>query len=244
MIKHRQTSRFVALTILTTSIISALLIPFNVQAAPLNKSNIQNTSTNTIINSNEIALDYISSSINNNEELETTINNELTNRIDVCKVNTEISNTIDSINTSADDLLAEKVKRDELAEAERKAAERQALLDKYTKDEVYLLAAIIHCEARGESYEGQVAVGAVVLNRVKSDSFPDTIKEVIYQKGQFTPVAKGTLDNVLLSGKINQSCIEAARAALSGENPIGDCLYFRTLNGTEGKYIIGNHVFR
>lgn len=237
-------SRFLSLTILSSALYLSFLVPLNVMAAPLEKND-----TETIVVSVEednSKLDYLSSSLIEDEDkkLENEINKELTDRIDVCKVNEEISNTIDSINTSANNLLAEKEQRDIAAEEAKLQAEREALLAKYTKDEVFLLAAIIHCEARGECYEGQVAVGAVVLNRVKSDKFPDTIKEVIYQKGQFTPVASGALEKVLLSGKVNDSCLSAAKDALAGENPIGDCLFFRTLNGTQGKYIIGNHVFR
>ncbi len=105
-----------------------------------------------------------------------------------------------------------------------------------------LLAALIHCEARGESYEGQVAVGAVVMNRVRSSSFPDTIYGVIYASGQFTPAMNGTLDKVLESGKINDSCIKAAEEALSGVSNVGDLKYFRRNNGREG-LVLGNHVF-
>lgn len=108
-------------------------------------------------------------------------------------------------------------------------------------DEVTLLAALIQCEAGGESYEGQVAVGAVVLNRVNSSSFPNTISGVIYQSGQFSPVASGRLLVVLSQGP-SASCISAAQAALAGSNPIGSCLFFKVADGTSGT-ILGNHVF-
>lgn len=221
-------------------------------------SNItQETSANIIIAEveTENKLEYYNSNIIQNDEeiLKTTISEELTERINICKVNTEVTNTVDSINNSAENLLAEKERKEAEAEAERIKAEEEAkiaqekaarskALEDY-QDDVFLLAAIIHCEARGESYEGQVAVGAVVLNRVNSSKFPNTIKEVIYQSGQFSPVANGSLERVLLDGKVNSSCLSAAQDALNGENPIGDCLYFRTINGTPGLEL-GNHVFR
>lgn len=103
-----------------------------------------------------------------------------------------------------------------------------------------LLAAIIQCEAGGESYEGKVAVGAVVMNRVRSGSFPNSITDVVYQGGQFSPVASGGLSQVLAGGA-RSDCYEAAQAALNGENPIGDCLYF---NSGQGQGIqIGNQHF-
>lgn len=105
-----------------------------------------------------------------------------------------------------------------------------------------LLACLIYCEAGGEPYEGQLAVGSVVMNRCMSGAFPDTIVGVIYQSGQFAPVASGRLAARIPLGA-NDSCYRAAEEAISGVNNIGDCLFFRTIipeiNGT----IIGNHVF-
>ena len=103
-----------------------------------------------------------------------------------------------------------------------------------------LLAAIIQCEAGGESREGKVAVGACVLNRMDSESFPDTMEDVIYQSGQFTPAMTGGLDAVLAEGA-REDCYEAAEAALSGENPIGNLLYFHA-GGGDG-LTIGNQTF-
>lgn len=128
-------------------------------------------------------------------------------------------------------------------DAEREA-KRHVKYGEYATDEdtLMLLAALIHCEARGESYEGQVAVGAVVMNRVRSSAYPNTIYGVIYASGQFTPAMNGKVDKVLESGKINESCIKAAKEALSGVSNVGDLTHFRTVNGREG-LIIGNHVF-
>lgn len=104
-----------------------------------------------------------------------------------------------------------------------------------------LLAALIFCEAGNQPYDGQVAVGAVVMNRVRSGSFPDTITDVIYQSGQFTPAMTGWLDSVLASDGYTDSAMQAAADALSGSNPIGDCLYFSTGGGG---YQLGDHYFR
>lgn len=107
-----------------------------------------------------------------------------------------------------------------------------------------LLAAIIYCEARGESYEGQLAVGSVVLNRVDSPSFPNTIAGVIYQSGQFSPVASGKLAMVLANGLQQESCNQAAKEVLAG-NRTNNFLYFRSANVTFSfpVTIIGNHAF-
>ena len=108
-------------------------------------------------------------------------------------------------------------------------------------DETKLLASLIHCEAGGESYEGQVAVGAVVMNRVRSGAFPNTISEVIYASGQFTPALNGRLEEVYNSVNCD-SCNRAAEEALSGTTNVGDSKYFRRVGKREG-IEIGNHVF-
>lgn len=107
--------------------------------------------------------------------------------------------------------------------------------------DAYLLGAIIQCEAGGESYEGKLAVGSVVLNRVKSSYFPNTISGVIYQGGQFSPVASGRLAMRLQSG-VDSSCLKAAQDVLNG-TVTTNCLYFRTNNGIIQGTVIGNHVF-
>ena len=105
-----------------------------------------------------------------------------------------------------------------------------------------LLACLIYCEAGAEPYEGKLAVGSVVMNRCMSGAFPDTIVGVIYQSGQFAPVASGRLAERLMLGA-NDDCYRAADAVMSGTNNIGDCLFFRTvIDGIEGT-IIGNHIF-
>ena len=93
---------------------------------------------------------------------------------------------------------------------------------------------------RDRPYEGQVAVGAVVMNRVRSGAYPNTIAEVIYQPGQFGPAMTGWLDSVLSSGGYTDTAMQAAADALAGSNPIGDCMSFG--NGNWGIQI-GDHYF-
>ena len=104
-----------------------------------------------------------------------------------------------------------------------------------------MLAALIQCEAGGESYEGKLAVGSVVMNRVDSSYFPDTVVGVIYQSGQFSPVASGRFAVVLSSGA-DASCVQAATEVLAGTRTL-NCLYFRRNNGLINGTVIGNHVF-
>lgn len=103
-----------------------------------------------------------------------------------------------------------------------------------------LLASIIFCEAGNQSFTGQVAVGAVVMNRIASSAYPNTMEEVIYQSGQFSPAGSGWLDQVRSSKGYTESAMQAAEAALAGENPVGGCLYF-----DQGGYgmQIGAHYF-
>ena len=105
------------------------------------------------------------------------------------------------------------------------------------------LAAIIYCEARGEPYEGQVAVATVVMNRVESTRFPNTVEEVIAQPNQFTPYGMGLYAIALAKDDMQQSCIDAAREVLENGVRSGDWLFFRTINNiVQGTYI-GHHVF-
>ncbi len=128
-------------------------------------------------------------------------------------------------------------------EAEREA-KRHVNYGAYTTDAdtTMLLAALIQCEAGSESYEGQVAVGAVVMNRVRSGAYPNSIHGVIYASGQFTPALNGKVNALYESGNIKSSCIQAAGEAISGVSNVGDCTHFRRNNGREG-IVIGNHVF-
>ena len=111
-----------------------------------------------------------------------------------------------------------------------------------TVDDVTLLAAIIQCEAGNECYEGQLAVGAVIMNRVRSSSYPSTISEVIYQRGQFSPAGSGKLAERLASG-VKDSCLQAAQEALNGTDNTGGATKFRRTSSGHAGVVIGNHVF-
>ncbi len=116
----------------------------------------------------------------------------------------------------------------------------------YTNSDLYLLAKCIYAEARGESYTGQVAVGAVILNRVDSPSFPNTIAGVIYQKNAFTAVSDGQINL-----EPNQTALNAAADAMNGWDPTYGCLYYYNPAVATSSWIftrqtvttIGKHVF-
>ncbi len=129
------------------------------------------------------------------------------------------------------------------AEAQQAALAAQAAQTAaVSAEELKLLANIIYCEAGSESYVGKVAVGNVIMNRVKSASQPNTITEVVYAKGQFSPVRNGSLQRALSSDKADATCYQAAIEALAGAQPVGDKLFFRRNNGRSGQ-VIGHHVF-
>lgn len=135
----------------------------------------------------------------------------------------------------------EEIKAREAAERE---AKRHVNYGQYTTDAdtTLLLAALIQCEAGGESYEGQLAVGAVVMNRVRSGAYPDSIHGVIYASGQFTPALNGKVNARYESGRISDSCKKAAEDAIAGTSNVGACTHFKRNNGRDG-IVIGNHVF-
>jgi len=120
----------------------------------------------------------------------------------------------------------------------------------FTRDDIYLLARLIHAEARGESLTGQIAVGAVILNRMASEEFPGSISDVIFQKTrgvyQFTPVQDGQINL-----EPNQTSFYAAERAINGEDPTGGALFFYNPETSSDRWIrtlpvmkvIGNHVF-
>ncbi len=116
----------------------------------------------------------------------------------------------------------------------------------YTSSDLYLMAKAIYAEGRGESYTGQVAIGAVIMNRVRSSSFPNTIAGVIYQKGAFTAVADGQINL-----EPNNTAYNAARDAMNGWDPTYGCLYYYNPAVATSAWIfnrktvtvIGKHVF-
>ena len=116
----------------------------------------------------------------------------------------------------------------------------------YNESETYLLGRLVHGEARGEPYVGKVAVAAVVLNRVKSPSFPNTISGVVYQSGAFDAVSDG---QIYLTP--DEDSLRAARDALNGWDPTGGCLYYYNpatatsswIWSREVRLTIGAHAF-
>lgn len=131
------------------------------------------------------------------------------------------------------------------AEKARKAqqaggtSQRGAVAASY--DDVTLLAALIQCEAGSEPYEGKLAVGAVVMNRLRA-GYAGSISGVIYQGGQFTPASNGMLASVLASG-VSGSCIQAAQEAIGGASNVGGATSFRRASSGASGIVIGNHVF-
>lgn len=110
-------------------------------------------------------------------------------------------------------------------------------------DEVTLLGALIQCEAGNSSYEGMLAIGAVVMNRVRSGSYPGSVSGVIYQAGQFPPALNGSVANVAASG-VRSACLQAAREALAGADNTNGALSFRSASsGCQGAVIGGNVFF-
>lgn len=109
-------------------------------------------------------------------------------------------------------------------------------------DDVTLLAALIYCEAGASNYECQLAVGAVVVNRMKSGGYPNSIYGVIYQRGQFTPASSGKLARRLEKG-VSSSAYQAAQEALAGMDNTGGCLGFRAASSGHAGTVIGSEVF-
>lgn len=115
-----------------------------------------------------------------------------------------------------------------------------------TNGNLYLLARLVYGEARGEPYKGQVAVAAVVLNRVKSSKFPNSVSGVIYQSGAFSVVSDGQINL-----RPDETAIKAARDAMNGYDPTNGCLYYYNPAKTTNKWMlskpvllrIGNHAF-
>lgn len=152
-----------------------------------------------------------------------------------------------SMNTGNAITLQEEQEAIAAEKARQEAERRQAIATQNAAvaascDETTLLAALIQCEAGNECYEGQVAVGAVVVNRMRSGGYPGSVQGVVYQGGQFTPAASGSVAAVAASGP-KASCMQAAAAALSGYDNTGGALCFRPVSSGRGGVVIGNHVF-
>ncbi len=157
--------------------------------------------------------------------------------------------------------------KDNIAELQQKLAEELAMSQaaanaewrdisqvSFTEEDVTMLANLIYCEARGESYDGKLAVASVVINRVLSSKYPDTVAGVIYQRGQFAPVTstRNSFVEALAYNKAANSdgCYQAAREAIGGITNVSNCVYFQTISYLEKverlhvvRYTIGNHGF-
>lgn len=139
------------------------------------------------------------------------------------------------------------IKKAEEEKAAKKAAQtsssgtsnRGAVAASY--DDVTLLGALIQCEAGGESYEGQLAVGAVVMNRLRN-GYAGSISGVIYQSGQFSPASSGALERRLANG-VSGSCLSAAQEAINGADNVSGATCFRSASSGQAGIVIGNHVF-
>ena len=134
---------------------------------------------------------------------------------------------------------------EEAAEAARKKAELKKNYEavKASGNEVQLLGALIQIESGNQPYEGQLAVGAVVMNRVRSGRYPNTIADVIYAPGQF-PYASSKVHEVMAHG-VKASCLQAAQEAINGVSNVGSFTHFKSArSAVSGAHIvIGGHVF-
>lgn len=162
-------------------------------------------------------------------------------------------NSIEELKQEESRRIAESIS-ESIRESEE-ASRRQAALDagiayeettafEYSTEvnDLLRLAAIIYCEAGGEPYAGQLAVGSVVMNRVASKKYPNTIEEVLMQPYQFTPVGSGRYA-IALAKQPNESCLKAATEVLINGVRTGNWLYFRTVNNIIKGDVIGNQVF-
>ena len=166
-------------------------------------------------------------------------------REDLLLYQDDAKNLYEALHGTGDVVTAEAVTQEEIQETEKIQEEIQETAAVETdasasNQDLDLMAAIIECEAGGESYEGKIGVGAVILNRIRSSEFPNTLSEVIYQSGQFEPVWTGKLASVLSRGA-NADCYAAARDVFAGANTIGECLFFHAGGGSG--LTIGNQTF-
>jgi uncharacterized protein YgiM (DUF1202 family) len=146
----------------------------------------------------------------------------------------DVAFTIDTGKTN------EQIAKEEEEEQKKELSKNRGAVSVEVSD-VTLLAALIQCEAGRESYEGQLAVGAVVMNRVRSGSYPSSVSGVINAQGQFPPATNGKVAAVVAQGP-SASCIEAAQAAINGATNVGGATHFRAAGSNDG-IVIGNHVF-
>ncbi|MBR5510317.1 MAG: cell wall hydrolase [Lachnospiraceae bacterium] len=143
---------------------------------------------------------------------------------------------------------AKTIEEIEAEEARRRAEEEKAKRTKNlgavaaSTNELVLLAALIQAEGGNQPYEGQLAIGAVVMNRVRSGAYPNTIQGVISAPGQFGPAATGKVASIMAAGP-KASCMQAAQDAINGATTVGTATRFRNVNSGHAGIVIGNHVF-
>ena len=157
--------------------------------------------------------------------------------------------TLEAINAREE---AEKKEREEALAAEKKAEVEAGRTTETTLtnngaiagdvNDVLLLAALIQCEGGSQPYEGQVSVGTVVMNRLRSGRYGTSLYSVIYAKGQFGPASSGAVARVYAQGP-KASCIQAAQDAMNGVSYIGTATHFRNISSGYTGIVIGSHVF-
>ena len=135
----------------------------------------------------------------------------------------------------------EQIEAEKKEEEKKKLSENRGAVSCETSD-VTLLAALIQCEAGRESYEGKLAVGAVVMNRVRSGSYPGSVSGVVNAPSQFPPATNGKVAAVIANGP-SASCVEAAQAAINGATNVGGATHFKAASSGQAGVVIGNHVF-
>lgn len=120
--------------------------------------------------------------------------------------------------------------------------QQEAPVGEASEEDLIFFAALIECEAGSTNYDGMLAVASVVVNRMKSRYYPNTLRGVMCQSGQFPPSYNGLVDAKIKRG-IKDSCLQVAKDALAGKNNVGDCLSFRAASSGHAGKVIGDNVF-
>ncbi|MDD7403915.1 MAG: cell wall hydrolase [Butyribacter sp.] len=183
------------------------------------------TVENTVVNNeNNTVTDNCTESSEESNTEDTTAEDE--NNVATVPVQTPASSIVNKSTTTTISTVSPK-KQATVKKVAKKKKTKKSKKATYKKSELRLMASIINCEAGGEGMQGKLAVGVVIMNRVKSKSFPNTIKKVVYQKGQFSPVRNGSLRKRLRqydAGKTHskqwKDCITAAKKVLKGQRTV------------------------
>ncbi|MCI9079139.1 MAG: cell wall hydrolase [Lachnospiraceae bacterium] len=194
-------------------------------------------------------------------DVDTTASTDTTSNTDVAAG--ENTDTINNTNNNTDNTKSKSSKNKKKSKSKTKAKTKKKASKKsrnnYSKADLRLMSSIINCEAGIEPYQGKLAVGIVVMNRIKSKNFPNTLRGVIYQRGQFSPVRNGSLRRRLSeydSGRIKskqwKTCIKAAKKVLSGQRTIlyrgkekkMNNFYFFSVGLRGARLRLGGHKFK